>query len=225
MLLNIDKILQLLAEGKDLNKISEISKLPVSQISSMILEARDLLNKLEKNKVRKKVILKKNSHTETPDFGDMKSGNEIFEGAEMNAIPVDSVLHFNIAVSSGGDFFKAGIVISDHEEKQIGKLHFKLAKNSDKTALIEAIGKSAEIASYFSAKAAKFRIQDNNLVKIINLDIKTENKTIQKNAEILHAQLMEKKDFRVEYISPSSNEKTDFIAKQRIKSKRPKERN
>ncbi|MBN1501483.1 MAG: hypothetical protein JW982_15090 [Spirochaetes bacterium] len=224
MLLNIDRVLQLLAEGKDLNKISEISKLPAEQISTMILDARDMLNKYDKAKVRKKVILKKGSHSPADNLSSSDSVNELFEGAELNAIPVNALLNFNIAVSSGGDFFKAGIVISDEEEKQIGKLHFKLIKNSEKTAAIEAISKSIEVASYFSARAAKFRISDSTLVKIINLEIRTENKTIQKNAEMLNQKLSAQDDFRVEYISSSSNEKTEFLARQRVKSKRPKDR-
>jgi len=59
MLLSIDRVLQLLTEGKSVDKISELAKCDEKDVLVVIGEARNLLNKYEKPIARKKIILKK----------------------------------------------------------------------------------------------------------------------------------------------------------------------
>ena len=95
MLLSIDRVLQLLGEGKSLEKIAELSNADVTDVQNVITEARDLLNSTEKAKARKKIIIKKkdlpgSDGPETPE--DRTGEEEIFEGAELSAVPLGSSL-------------------------------------------------------------------------------------------------------------------------------------
>ena len=59
MLLSIDRILQLISEGKNIEKIAELAECDISEVVDIIQEARELLLKHEKAFAKRKIILKK----------------------------------------------------------------------------------------------------------------------------------------------------------------------
>lgn len=221
MLLNIDKVLRMLAEGKDVKKISENSDLSEKEISDMIEEARKLLNKFAGNKVRKKIIIRKNKTNKTTDVED--EFKDIFEGAELNAIPLETNLIFNIAVASAEQFYKTGVIILTDDENQVAKLHFKIEETEERPSVVKALEKCLKIADYFKASAARFKIDEKFVFQILSEGIKTDDKYL---AELIEDYLNKMKSYdhyRVEFINKFANEKANYVASQRIKSKRPKE--
>jgi len=92
MLLSIDRVLQLLAEGKSIQKIAELSGAEAEDVSRLIDEVRTMIDSMDKAKSRKKVILRKKGPAESEPDGaeepDDENMKEIFEGAELHAVPL-----------------------------------------------------------------------------------------------------------------------------------------
>jgi hypothetical protein len=61
MLLSIDRVLQLISEGKSIEKIAELAECETAEVVDIIQSARELLQKHEKVSIKRKVILKKKS--------------------------------------------------------------------------------------------------------------------------------------------------------------------
>lgn len=219
MLLNIDKVLRLLAEGKDIYKISENSDLSAEDIALMIEDARNLLIKTSGNKVRKKVIIKNKKKAVATVSDDLF---DIFEGAEVNAIPLNTQLVFNIAVASADTFYKTAMYVYTEDEKQLAKLHFKIQESEERPALAESLRQAVKIAEYFKASSAKFRIDDKFVFEIISKDVHTDDEKLSEKISLLKNEMEDKDHFRIEFINKFANEKTNYLASQRIKSKRPK---
>ena len=59
MLLSIDRVLQLVSEGKTIEKIAELAECNSADVVNLIEDARELINRHEKASGRKKVIIKK----------------------------------------------------------------------------------------------------------------------------------------------------------------------
>jgi len=74
MLLSIDRILQLLAEGKSIQKIAELSGTEFETVCKIIEEARKLLANHEGIKSRKKILIRKKG---SPNFEDNNQTNNL----------------------------------------------------------------------------------------------------------------------------------------------------
>ena len=95
MLLSIDRVLQLLAEGKTIKKISELADCDEREVISVIEEARNLLQRHDKALSKKKIIIKKNKHdnnnsSENSNLGEISG--DFLHGAELSAVPLGSQL-------------------------------------------------------------------------------------------------------------------------------------
>jgi hypothetical protein len=102
MLLSIDRILQLISEGKSLEKIAELAACEVSDVTGLINEARELLSRHEKSLTRRKIILKKKKENPSSQQShDDSYIREILNGAELSAIPVNTPIIMYIAGESG----------------------------------------------------------------------------------------------------------------------------
>lgn len=213
MLLSIDRVLQLLAEGKSLDKIAELANCSTGDVSAVVEEARAIINKYEKPAGRKKVILKKGGLASGSQVEEEKP--EIFAGAELAAVPVDSQLTIYTDGVSLGNPGKAGIgiVIFDKEERQVGKVSAAIgvatAAFAEYTALIRAL----KIALYFKVRSLKIRTDSEQMVKQIHGEYQVKHETIKKLHEEALELIEQIHTFRLEHVYSSQNDKADFLAK------------
>ena len=222
MLLSIDKVLQLLAEGKDVSKIEELSGAGREEIVHLIEEARNLLAKHEKERSRKKLIIKKKIHVPTGDsrIPSEDSGEELpsfLGGAELSAVPVEDLLVINIAAVERGGVTGIALIIHDREDRQVGKLSYCLRRVPARRALIRAAARSWEIAEYFRASSVKIRSNDDIFVRQINGEIYVQEPDLKEQYESFQKLVSGgKRSCRCEPIPTLSNDKTTYLAEKAI---------
>ncbi|MBN2401298.1 MAG: ribonuclease HI family protein [Spirochaetes bacterium] len=227
MLLSIDRVLQLLAEGKSVQKIAELSHAEESDVCKVIEEARKLLQSKEKLKTKKKIIFKRKG---LPNFEESSSGisvendkietEEIFEGAELSAVPLGSyLLVYTDGASSGNPGHSGiGIVINDKEDRMVGKVSSYIGINTNNYAEYTALIRALKIAIYFKTKELKIRTDSELIVKQIKGEYKVTSDTIKPLFE--KAVKLKKKisNCRIEHIPRSLNEKADYLAKMAVET-------
>jgi ribonuclease HI len=227
MLLSIDRVLQMLAEGKSVQKIAEMSTSEESDIFKIIEEARTLLHNNEKAKMRKKIIIKKKG---MPNFDNLSlnsaDGNEeidkeeIFDGAELSAVPLGSYLLIYTDGASSGNPGPSGIgiVINDKEDRMVGKVSYYIGINTNNFAEYTALIRALKIAIYFKTKELKIRTDSELVVK----QIKGEYKVASDNIKPLYEKVLKLKkkinNCRIEHIPRSLNDKADHLAKMAVES-------
>ncbi len=216
MLLSIDRVLQLVSEGKTIEKIAELAECDSADVVNLIEEARDLLAKHEKNISKRKVVLKKKTTVNTDNniISDQNYIKEILSGAELNAIPVNAQLTMNIAGISTGNPGHAGIgiVIFDQQDRQVGKVSEYIGKRTTFIAERFVLIRALKLAEYFQVSEIKIRTDSETLFRQLNSDFKTKDSEI-KNFLSEVAPLIKKIDkFKLEYIAKSSNDKAVFLA-------------
>lgn len=220
MLLSIDKILQLFSEGKDIEKIAELAEISVPDVRGIIEEARSLLARHEKERSRKKIIIRKKTHTsetsDRTDTGESETQGEnpsFLIGAELAAVPVEDTLVLNIAVHAERGLCGVAIIMHDANDRQVGKMSYTLNRINEKAALLKAIERSVEIAKYFRATQLRLRCHEEIFIKQFNGDISIQDDDFRSAVELLNKKIAaEKFSFRLEPVSRLSNEKTDFMA-------------
>lgn len=217
MLLSIDRVLQLLIEGKSLAKIAEQAECEVADVISILADARSILNKYEKPLSKKKVIIKKKETSD--DAENIKKNNQIFDGSEFSAIPVNSTLTMYVDGASRGNPGPAGIgiVIFDQEDHQVGKVSSFIGKRTNNYAEYTAMIRALEIGIYFNAKTLKIRTDSELVVKQISGEYKVNHPEIKK----LHAKAMRLiatiEDIKIEHVTRNFNDKADYLAKKAVK--------
>jgi hypothetical protein len=87
MLLNMDRVLGLLAEGKDIEKIAVLASCPREDVVALIEEARTLLARHEGPRFRKKVVLKKKIQRIGDDERYEEEERELFQGPNSRKFP------------------------------------------------------------------------------------------------------------------------------------------
>jgi len=215
MLLSIDRVLQLLAGGKSLEKISELASCDVEDVVSLIEEARSLINRHEKASGRRKVIIKKKVDESAVSQGnDAEVAREVLSGAELAAIPVDSSLTMYINGLSDPETGNAGIgiVIFDREDRQVGKVSDFIGRRSPMAAEYVALIRALKIAEYFRVSELRVRTDSEKIIRQINSAPGSKNSA---PAEMLTEVLKLSariKNFRIEHISKSQNDKAGFLA-------------
>ncbi len=224
MLLSIDRILQLLAEKKSVEKIAELSEVDVEEVCNIINEARELLNVTDKAKIRKKIILKKKDggHNGLEEAGetDNKLDMDIFEGAELSAVPLSSSLLMYTDGASSGNPGPAGIgiVINDKEDRMVGKVSLYIGKNTNNYAEYSALIRALKIALYFKTKDLKIRTDSELVVK----QIKGEYKVSSAKIRPLYEEAVRLKKMisscRIEHVTRSLNDKADYLAKKAVET-------
>ncbi|MFH0977348.1 MAG: ribonuclease HI family protein [Spirochaetota bacterium] len=228
MLLSIDRVLQLLSEGKDVKKIAEMSKAGEDDVCKVIEEARKLLHNQEGAKSRKKVIFKKkgsqnfdilpSANNSSAGEGEEIVAEEIFEGAELSAVPLGSYLLMYTDGASSGNPGPSGIgvVINDREDRTVGKVSCFIGINTNNFAEYSAIIRALQIAIYFKTKDLKIRTDSELVVK----QLKGVYKVTSDNIKPLYekAQKLKRKinSCRIEHIPRSLNDKADYLAKKAV---------
>jgi ribonuclease HI len=228
MLLSIDRVLQLLAEGKSAQKIAEMSLAEESDIYKIIEEARTLLQSNEKAKMRKKIIIKKkglpnfeNSSINSINENGEVNKEEIFDGAELSAVPLGSYLLIYTDGASSGNPGPSGIgiVINDKEDRIVGKVSCYIGINTNNFAEYTALIRALKIAIYYKTKELKIRTDSELIVK----QIKGEYKVSSDKIKPLYEKAIELKkkinNCRIEHIPRSLNDKADHLAKMAVESK------
>jgi len=219
MLLSIDRVLKLLAEGKSLEKIAELADCGVNDVVNVIESAITILNRYEKQLAHKKVIIKKSHESEDDreeaDHSERSPEQVLFEGAELSSVPLNSTLTMYIDGASSGNPGPAGIgiVIFDHDGRQVGKISSYIGKRTNNFAEYTALIRALRIALYFKASAVKIRTDSELVVKQLNGEYKVKNDQMKKLHEQAVSLLHSISDCKIEHIPRAQNDKADYLAK------------
>ncbi len=219
MLLSIDRVLQLLAEGKSLQKISELSGADVEDVKNVIGEARRIIDSLDKAKGRKKIILKRKSPVDSDLSGEEEPGEEhmkeIFDGAELSAVPLGSSLVIYVDGASRGNPGPAGIgiVINDSDDRQVGKVCAYIGEQTNNFAEYTALIRALKIAIYYKTRVLRIRTDSELVVKQLKGEYKVNNENIRPlyNEAVKLKKLIN--SCKIEHVSRNFNDKADYLAK------------
>lgn len=207
MLLNIDRVLQLLSEGKDIAAIEKLSGASAEIIVSLISEARDIIARYEPEKSRRKITLRRRTATDDP--------TDLLAGAELTAVPVEGALQMYVAVSRRLKGFSAGILLSDTSDKQLGKINYHLNETTDKAALLKTIARACRIALYYRTRSLRIYI-DNSMVHRIVSGKDQSPAALEAVAEI-ESLRSSFGSLRIELITPAANEKARYLSTKRVR--------
>ncbi len=220
MLLSIDRVLKLLAEGKSLEKIAELAHCEIKDVVEVIEEAITIINKYEKQFARKKIIIKKGA--DEHDREQSQSGHDtptlesqLFEGTELSTIPLNSTLTMYTDGASSGNPGPAGIgiVIFDHDGRQIGKVSSYIGSRTNNYAEYTALIRALKIAIYFKTKVLKIRTDSELIVKQISGEYKVKNDQIKKLYDQAVSLIKQISSCKIEHVPRSQNDKADYLAK------------
>jgi ribonuclease HI len=217
MLLSIDRVLQLLAEGKSIEKIAELANVDSSDVLAIIEEARKIVNQFDKQKSKSKIIIKKKNNINTQIPMEMKeTDEELFDGFEvLSTIPTESVLTMYVDGASKGNPGPAGIgiVIYNNDDQFVGKVSSYIGKKTNNQAEYVALIRAMLIAIYFKTKFLKIRSDSELVVRQLLGEYQVNNSQIKK----LYDKVMELKkqipNFKIEHVMRNFNERADFLAK------------
>jgi ribonuclease HI len=216
MLLSIDRLLQLISEGKSLEKIAELADCEVTDVTGLINEARELLSKHEKALSKRKIIIKKKKEIQsTAQSHDDSYIREILNGAELSAIPVNTPIVLYIDGESEKDPGHAGIgiVIFDQQNRQIGKVSDYIGLRSKLTAEYIALIRAIKLAQYFQASEVKVRTDSELVIRQYSGKTKDVSADIQKFIDEIKFLISKIDNFKLEQITKSQNDKADYLAK------------
>jgi len=215
LLLSIDRVLQLLAEKKTIDKIADLAGCESDDVIAIIEDARKLISKHEKPVSKKKVIIKKSDEKGSEDHSDDSNISTLLTGAELSAVPLGSSLTIYVDGASKGNPGPAGIglVIFDREDRQVGKISSYIGNGTNNYAEYKALLKALDIALYFETSDLKVRTDSELVVKQIIGEYKVKNDTIKSLHEQAQAKIKKFKRFRIEHVSRNFNEKADYLAK------------
>jgi ribonuclease HI len=226
MLLSIDRVLQLLAEGKTIQKIAELAGVETEDVVRVVEEARRLIDSMDKSRSRKKIIIRKKSPDESAENAPDERGDddtrEIFEGAELSAVPLGSSLIVHVDGASRGNPGPAGIgiVINDSDNRQVGKVSAYIGEQTNNFAEYTALIRALKIAIYFKTRSLKIRTDSELVAK----QIKGEYRVNNENIRPLYNEAMRLKKMisncRIEYVSRTFNDKADYLAKKAAETAR-----
>jgi len=216
MLLSIDRLLQLVSEGKSLEKIAELADCEVSDVTSLINEARELLSRHEKALSKRKIIIKKKKENKssTQNYDDSYI-REILNGAELSAIPVNTPIVLYIAGESESDPAHAGIgiVIFDQQNRQIGKVSDYVGMRTKLAAEYVALIRAIKLALYFQASEVKIRTDSELIIRQYSGKTKDINIDFRKFVDEINSLKTKIPNFKLEQITRSQNDKAEFLAR------------
>ena len=226
MLLSIDRVLQLLAEGKGIDKIAELAECDATEVVDIIQSARELLLKYEKVAIKRKVILKKKALSQDENRSDEQDHvKEILNGAELSVIPVNAAITMHIGAVSDKEQKDSGIgiIILDHEERQVGKVSDYIGKRSKSNAERIAFLRAVKLALYFQVNELRIKTDSEIIVRQLSPGYKSRDTEILKFLSEITPLINKIKKFKIEYIPKNLNDKANFLAEkaiQRLKVKK-----
>ncbi len=220
MLLSMDRVLQLLAEGKSAEKIAELAAVKVEDVYRVIENVREVLMEFDKSRSKRKIIIKKKDEGDDGLSEEDIDIKEILQGAELSAVPLGSSLVMYVDGASSGNPGPAGIgiVISDRDGRQVGKVSSYIGRGTNNFAEYTALIRALRIAIYYKTKALKIRTDSELAVK----QVKGEYKVSNKNIKPLYDEVVRLKKMinncRIEHVTRNLNEKADYLAGKAISS-------
>lgn len=219
MLLSVDRVLKLLAEGKSLEKIAELAHCEVKDVADVIEEALTIISRHEKHSGRKKIILKKTPDDTDQSVEEIEAENiqirDTLSGAELSSIPLNSTLTMYIDGSSSGNPGPAGIgiVIIDQDNRQVGKISSYIGRRTNNFAEYSALIRALKVAIYFKVRVLKIRTDSELVVKQLNGEYKVKNEQIKKLYDEAAKLILSIQQFKIEHIPRTLNDKADYLAK------------
>lgn len=219
MLLSIDRILQLLSEGKSIEKIAELAGCDTSEVVDIIQRARELLLKHENVLAKRKIILKKkNPPKDENNIDEQNYLKEILSGAELSVIPVNAVITMHIGAVSNKNQPDAGIgiIILDQEDRQVGKVSDYIGKRSILNAERKALLRAVKLALYFQVNELKIKTDFEIIVRQLSADYKSRDSEVLKFLSEITPLINKIKKFKIEYIPRNLNDKANFLAEKAI---------
>jgi len=223
MLLSIDRLLQLISEGKSLEKIAELADCEVSDVTGLINEARELLSKHDKALSKRKIIIKKkkeiSASVKSPDDSYIR---EILNGAELSAIPVNTpiIMYIDGETEKEPGHAGIGIVIFDNQNRQIGKVADYIGSRTKLSAEYIALIRALKLAIYFQASEVKIRTDSELVLRQYSGKSKELSPESHKFIDEINYLSKQIKNFRIEQITKSQNDKADFLAKKGLEKYR-----
>ncbi len=220
MLLSIDRVLQLLAEGKSLEKISQMASCTPDDVAEIVEKGRKILAKYEKQGTRKKIILKKKEF-ERREFAEEDETSLIFSGSELSAVPVDSVLTICLAAFHDQEKKTSGfgITIHDKEDRQVGKVSYFCGQCSESIALYRSVLRAVKIGNYFNSKVIKIRNDNETFLKQASGEITVEDPSLKRIADEISSEMKKGIKYLFEPVSKVPVEKARFLAKRAIEKR------
>jgi Ribonuclease HI len=219
MLLSVDRVLKLLAEGKSLEKIAELAHCNIKDVTDVIDEAVNIINRHDKPMARKKIIFKKSPDDHVDDPGENPdisySESVLFEGAELSTIPLNSSLTMYVDGASSGNRGPAGIgiVILDQDGRQVGKISSYIGSRTNNFAEYTALIRALKIAKYFKTKVLKIRTDSELVVKQINGEYKVKNEQMKKLYDQAISLIRSISSCKIDHVPRGQNDKADYLAK------------
>jgi len=209
MLLSIDRVLQLLSEGKPVEKIAALASCDKEDIFKIIKEARSLIASFDKQAGKKKIILKRKSLRESND-----NISNLLTGAELSAMPMDARLTFYVAADADSDAQHSGIgiVIYDEDGRQAGKVSMYIGKSNKYSAVYSGIARALRIAGLFNAKDIRIRISLDTVRAHFYNEINIDDDKLIKQREELRSMIRDLPECRIESISDALNDKAAHLA-------------
>jgi ribonuclease HI len=218
MLLSIDRVLQLLSEGKSIEKISELANCSPVDVIGVINSAREFINSRERKYARKKIIIGKKRENEIfvneNSVDNSNNIRDLLKGAELHAVPLESylVIYTKGKRSRETGYAGIGIVIYDKENRQVGKVSINIGKQDEKIAEYTAIIKALKIAEYFRAQETSIRTDSEIIIKQLNGEYKVTSDLLREMLEKVNTLKSGLKNCRFEQVKGNLNEKANYVA-------------
>lgn len=222
MLLNIERVLRMLAEGKSVEKIAETAKVEAGEVRAIIEDALKIVLDHDKTRAKKKFTIKKNSSAKDyPAAVQEKGDDDILAGADITVVPIDSMLTIYTDGASSGNPGHSGIglVIFDNNDRQVGKVSQYIGVQTNNFAEYTAVIKALQLAAYFKAKVIRIRTDSELVVKQINGEYKVKNENIRPLYNRVVKIMGTLGEVRIEHVSRSVNDKADYLAKKAAESR------
>ncbi len=219
MLLSIDRVLQLLAEGKSVSKIAELSACSEDDVSGVIRRARDILAKYEKPLSRKKIIIKKQEPKKPEEDSEAAA---LLVGAELSAVPVSSQLSIYTAAFVDGKKTGPsgiGLVIHDQDDRQVGRVSQYTGTNSEPYSTYTAIIRALKLAVYFNTLSLKIKISSETICKQIDGSISIADKKSELMINEIREIASKIKKFRIESVSRAYLDKAIHYSEKALERK------
>ncbi|MDR3238045.1 MAG: reverse transcriptase-like protein [Spirochaetia bacterium] len=214
MLPSIDRVLQLLSEGKPVEKIAELASCEDGDILDIIKQARSLMASLDKSSARKKIIIKRKPSLSSSFSAADADIDRLLTGTELAAVPMESSLTFYVAGESDSKTKHSaiGVVIHDEEGRQLGKVSMYIGKSGKYSTLYYGILKSLKIAGFFGTKDLKIRISSDTVRGHFSNEISIDDPKLAKQLEEARALMNDFPECRLENIPVNQNEKAHYLA-------------
>jgi ribonuclease HI len=225
MLLSINKVLQMLAEGKSSEKISEIAGCAPEDIYMVIDRARNLLAKYEKEESRRKIIIRKknpeyNEEFQNDDYG-LSQIKNMFQSIELAPIPFSDILIVDCSSFSDDRTGESGIalILYGRDSLQVGKLAGTIRNKNKKVIPLISILRALKIGEIYKAKKLIIRTDSENSVKMINRLIIDRTESINSLLTQIDDSVKKLTEVKIEHAGEGAIQKAYYLAEKAIQDR------